>query len=156
MATGFKDLSLFVSLSFSAVKAHSKQIRPRRLLATQYNTPENTTLSRQRDLKKYLVPKLDDTLSKYLRSVRPFLTDEQYQRTQAVTERFRQPGGMGSKLQMLLEKRAEEKHNWVSFLQDPDLSSISEKLQVLSLAGRRRHHTLELVLACAFPDLLSS
>ena len=51
---------------------------------------------------------------------------EELERTKSIAAEFGRPGGKGEKLQKLLEKRAEEKDNWVSNLQyyyDYSLSS---------------------------------
>jgi hypothetical protein len=39
---------------------------------------------------------------------------DELDRTKNITAEFGRPGGVGEKLQKLLEKRAEEKDNWVS------------------------------------------
>ena len=39
---------------------------------------------------------------------------EELEQTKALTAEFGRPEGEGEKLQKLLEKRAEEKENWVS------------------------------------------
>ena len=39
---------------------------------------------------------------------------EELDRTKRIAAEFGRPGGVGEKLQKLLEKRAEEKDNWVS------------------------------------------
>ncbi|GBP40317.1 Carnitine O-acetyltransferase [Eumeta japonica] len=59
------------------------------------------------------VPKLKDTLKKYLNTVRPHLNDEEFAVTVKLVEDFQVDGGVGSKLQSLLEKRAREKENWL-------------------------------------------
>ena len=41
---------------------------------------------------------------------------EELDQTKSITAEFGRPGGVGEKLQRLLEKRAEEKDNWVSIL----------------------------------------
>ena len=46
---------------------------------------------------------------------------EELERTRCITAEFGRAGGVGEKLQKLLEKRAEEKDNWVS----TEVSSIS-------------------------------
>ncbi|TPX37571.1 hypothetical protein SmJEL517_g00675 [Synchytrium microbalum] len=52
------------------------------------------------------VPELSSTLKKYLRSVRAIANDEEYANTVKAVETFRQPGGMGDKLQARLQERA--------------------------------------------------
>ncbi|XP_061163747.1 carnitine O-acetyltransferase-like isoform X2 [Saccostrea echinata] len=66
----------------------------------------------QDSLPKLPVPPLEQTLQKYLRSVRPLLTDEEYVNTQKVVEDFKRDPG--PKLQSLLEKRAQKETNWLS------------------------------------------
>ncbi|XP_069365666.1 carnitine O-acetyltransferase-like isoform X2 [Maniola hyperantus] len=57
------------------------------------------------------VPKLTDTLSKYLKTVQPFLNDEEFAATSNLVKEFE--GGVGQKLQALLEKRAGKHENWL-------------------------------------------
>ncbi|XP_078324434.1 carnitine O-acetyltransferase-like isoform X2 [Crassostrea virginica] len=66
----------------------------------------------QDSLPKLPVPPLDQTLQKYLRSVRPLLTDDEYANTQKIVEDFKRDPG--PKLQTLLEKRAQRETNWLS------------------------------------------
>ncbi|XP_049691760.2 carnitine O-acetyltransferase isoform X1 [Helicoverpa armigera] len=57
------------------------------------------------------VPKLSDTLAKYLLTVRPFLNDEEFARTTSLVKDFER--GSGQQLQVLLEKRSQEHLNWL-------------------------------------------
>lgn len=66
------------------------------------------------NLPKLPVPKLNDTLSKFLITAQPHLTPEKFENTKNVVKEFGQSGGIGEKLQKLLEKRAETKENWLS------------------------------------------
>ncbi|XP_013181171.1 PREDICTED: carnitine O-acetyltransferase-like isoform X1 [Papilio xuthus] len=59
------------------------------------------------------VPKLNDTLNKYLKTVKPFLSDEEFANTAKLVNEFGSQGGVGIKLQSLLEKRAEKHVNWL-------------------------------------------
>ena len=43
----------------------------------------------------------------------PLLSEVELERTKAFAAEFGRPGGVGEKLQKLLEKRAEEKDSWV-------------------------------------------
>ncbi|XP_075992214.1 carnitine O-acetyltransferase-like isoform X2 [Anticarsia gemmatalis] len=63
------------------------------------------------NLPRLPVPKLKDTLAKYLLTVRPFLNDDEYAKTTTLVKDFEQ--GLGKKLQGLLEKRAEQHVNWL-------------------------------------------
>ena len=58
------------------------------------------------------LPKLEDTLRKYLASVKPLLTDEKYQQAIQLAEDFRQ--GQGAKLQALLKEKADNSENWLA------------------------------------------
>ncbi|RUS19524.1 hypothetical protein BC937DRAFT_87332 [Endogone sp. FLAS-F59071] len=59
-------------------------------------------------------PKLPDaTLDKYLRSVRPLLSDANYARTLVAVEEFRALNGAGERLQDRLLARARNSTNWV-------------------------------------------
>ena len=46
--------------------------------------------------------------------LQPLLSKVELERTKAFAVEFGRPGGVGEKLQKLLEKRAEEKDNWVN------------------------------------------
>lgn len=73
-------------------------------------TSANTNRNVQK-LPSLPVPKLGDTLKKYLLTVRPFLSDDEYARTTALVRDFEK--GQGQQLQVLLEKRAQEHLNWL-------------------------------------------
>lgn len=68
----------------------------------------------QKDLPKLPVPGLQDTANKYVRSVEPFLTKEQLQRTNAKISDFTKPGGSGEVLQQRLVEFAQGKDNWLA------------------------------------------
>lgn len=59
-------------------------------------------------------PKLNDTLNKFLETAEPHLTAERFENTKNLVREFAKNGGVGEKLQQLLEKRAETKENWLS------------------------------------------
>ncbi|KAJ0181787.1 hypothetical protein K1T71_002509 [Dendrolimus kikuchii] len=59
------------------------------------------------------VPKLDDTLNKYLKTVKPHLNDDEFAVTSKIIKEFAAEGGVGRKLQDLLERRAKEHQNWL-------------------------------------------
>ncbi|CAH2066599.1 unnamed protein product, partial [Iphiclides podalirius] len=65
------------------------------------------------NLPRLPVPKLNDTLAKYLKTVRPFLNDDEFTTTTKLVKEFCSQGGVGIKLQNLLEKRAEKHLNWL-------------------------------------------
>lgn len=58
------------------------------------------------------VPKLEDTLQKFLKSVHPHLSAAEYAKTQDVVKKFAEKDG--PKLQELLVKHAAAKENWLS------------------------------------------
>jgi len=60
------------------------------------------------------VPKLNDTLTKFLETVEPHLSPEALAKTRQKVQRFGAPGGVGEQLQKLLEKRASVTENWLS------------------------------------------
>ena len=70
-----------------------------------------TTYGHQDDLQSLPVPDLEDTLKKYLVTVKPFLTPEEMEHTEAVVEDFK--NGIGAKLQEMLVARGEEERNWL-------------------------------------------
>ncbi|KAH0627482.1 hypothetical protein JD844_003231 [Phrynosoma platyrhinos] len=72
---------------------------------------EERTFQHQSSLPSLPVPALDESLKKYLDSVRPFLNEEEYQRTQDIVKRFE--NGIGKELQQKLLERAKVKRNWL-------------------------------------------
>lgn len=60
------------------------------------------------------LPKLEETLQKYLRSVKPLLTSDKYQKTIQAIEEFAKPNGNGARLHALLKARADNTENWLS------------------------------------------
>lgn len=73
-------------------------------------TPVQTNYSLQR----LPVPHLNATLQKYLKSVKPLVNDEEYLQTETLVREFGSSGGIGEKLQRLLEERSKNKENWLS------------------------------------------
>lgn len=71
-------------------------------------------LSRQKELKRLPVAPLQDTLKRYLDSVRPLLTAEEFADTQKVVSEFGRPDGTGTKLYKVLEAKAASTENWLS------------------------------------------
>lgn len=60
------------------------------------------------------VPELNKTLARYLDSVKPLLTPEEFEKTKQAVDQFKGPGGVGEKLQAALIKRAEtEPTSWL-------------------------------------------
>lgn len=75
-------------------------------------TPRGPMFSKQYSLPLLPVPPLQQTLDRYLHTVRPLLTDQQYTKTKEVVQQFL--SSPGPQLQELLEKRAKDKTNWLS------------------------------------------
>ncbi|KAL7877813.1 hypothetical protein SRHO_G00044560 [Serrasalmus rhombeus] len=67
----------------------------------------------QSGLPKLPVPPLQQTLDMYLNCMRHLVPEEQYRRTQTITDKFQAPGGLGELLQKKLLERKEVKANWV-------------------------------------------
>uniref|UniRef100_A0AAQ5ZGM9 Choline/carnitine acyltransferase domain-containing protein n=1 Tax=Amphiprion ocellaris TaxID=80972 RepID=A0AAQ5ZGM9_AMPOC len=60
------------------------------------------------------VPPLAQTLQGYLRALEPLLPPEELTHTRRIVQEFGRPGGLGSKLQEALERRARLSKNWIS------------------------------------------
>ncbi|XP_035223735.1 carnitine O-acetyltransferase-like isoform X2 [Stegodyphus dumicola] len=67
----------------------------------------------QQSLPRLPVPPLHPSLEKYLLSVRPLLTEEEYHNTEKVVKEFGAPGGLGVKLHTMLKERAKVTENWL-------------------------------------------
>jgi carnitine O-acetyltransferase len=70
----------------------------------------------QESLPRLPVPTLEETASRYLKSLRPLLTPSELETSTRAVEEFIKPGGIGRKLQeKLLARREDPKHkNWIS------------------------------------------
>lgn len=60
------------------------------------------------------LPDLEKTLNKYLESVRPFVTDLEFSKTQKIVENFR--NGIGKHLHFHLMQKAQKERNWVELV----------------------------------------
>ncbi|KAL9079270.1 MAG: hypothetical protein Q9157_001841 [Trypethelium eluteriae] len=67
-------------------------------------------------LPKLPVPTLQETAKRYLKSVHPLLSKDEYSATQGVVEEFVKPDGQGETLQKRLQARADEpgQRNWLA------------------------------------------
>ncbi|NXI44822.1 OCTC octanoyltransferase, partial [Galbula dea] len=74
-------------------------------------TPEERTFQYQDSLPSLPVPPLDESLGKYLDAVKPFLNQEEYQRTEEIVKRFEH--GIGKELHQKLLERAKTRRNWL-------------------------------------------
>uniref|UniRef100_A0A1D1YFG2 Carnitine O-acetyltransferase, mitochondrial n=1 Tax=Anthurium amnicola TaxID=1678845 RepID=A0A1D1YFG2_9ARAE len=71
----------------------------------------------QKSLPKLPVPALKDTLEKYLTSVRPLVSSEEYAKTEAAVAEFQKPGGIGEELHKRLLEKANNP-NVINWLED--------------------------------------
>lgn len=71
------------------------------------------TRSMSQVLPKLPIPPLQQSLDKYLRSIKPLVDDEDFAHTQEVVEVFSRQGGHGEKLQSQLVKRSAREDNWL-------------------------------------------
>lgn len=97
---------------------HNCKVRPavmvqKNLLSSSSSSAINSATNPQ-FLPHLPLPELDDTLQKYLRSVKPLLSKEQYQETIKAIEEFGRPNGDGQRLHELLKGRAATTENWLS------------------------------------------
>ncbi|XP_049280996.1 carnitine O-acetyltransferase-like [Anopheles funestus] len=65
-------------------------------------------------LQRQPVPKLSDTMQKLVRSIEPHVDANTLAGTKRAIEQFTVSGGIGQKLQALLEQRAAQKDNWLA------------------------------------------
>ncbi|KAB0353786.1 hypothetical protein FD755_023519 [Muntiacus reevesi] len=72
---------------------------------------EERTFQYQDSLPSLPVPSLEESLKKYLESVKPFANEEEYKNTEAIVRKFQ--NGIGEKLQQKLLQRAKGKRNWL-------------------------------------------
>lgn len=75
-----------------------------------YNVVATRNISQ--NLPKLPLPELEDTLKKYLKSVQPFLNQDELQKTEELIKKF--PGQNGNKLQQLLAEKAQKTENWLA------------------------------------------
>ncbi|KAB7506160.1 Carnitine O-acetyltransferase [Armadillidium nasatum] len=68
----------------------------------------------QSSLPRLPVPTLQETLKKYLKSVKPLVTDEEFRITEEIVNKFGAQNGLGEKLQSSLEERAKISENWLT------------------------------------------
>ena len=66
-------------------------------------------------LPKLPVPELSSSLEKYLRCIKPIISEASYKYTESVVAEFAKPNGIGHKLQDILLQKANQVDNWVIF-----------------------------------------
>ncbi|XP_037692499.1 peroxisomal carnitine O-octanoyltransferase isoform X2 [Choloepus didactylus] len=72
---------------------------------------EERTFQYQDSLPSLPVPSLEESLKKYLESVKPFANEEEFKKTEEIVEEFK--NGIGEKLHQKLLERAKGKRNWL-------------------------------------------
>ncbi|XP_036037546.1 peroxisomal carnitine O-octanoyltransferase isoform X2 [Onychomys torridus] len=72
---------------------------------------EERTFQYQDSLPPLPVPSLEESLKKYLESVKPFANEEEYKKTEEIVQKFQ--NGVGEKLHQKLLERAKGKRNWL-------------------------------------------
>ncbi|MBU2580837.1 MAG: choline/carnitine O-acyltransferase [Alphaproteobacteria bacterium] len=82
------------------------------------------------------VPRLEDTLARYLESVRPLVDDATFADVEAAAGELLEPGSVGRLLQQALEVRAALRDNWLSgWWEDVAYLSYPESLVINSSIG---------------------
>jgi len=70
--------------------------------------------SHQESLPHLPVPPLQQTLDKYLKTIRPLVNDAEFKKTQALVKELSGKNGLGEQLQAKLFERCKHKENWLS------------------------------------------
>jgi carnitine O-acetyltransferase len=99
----FKTLSLSIPLSPPDLKGYRE------------DSSKGPMLRFQESLPKLPVPTLQETSTRYLKSLHPLLTPSEFEASKKAVAEFIQPGGVGAKLQeKLIARREDPKHkNWM-------------------------------------------
>nr|BAE20525.1 unnamed protein product [Mus musculus] len=72
---------------------------------------EERTFQYQDSLPSLPVPALEESLKKYLESVKPFANEDEYKKTEEIVQKFQE--GAGKRLHQKLLERARGKRNWL-------------------------------------------
>ncbi|EDV28163.1 uncharacterized protein TRIADDRAFT_21860 [Trichoplax adhaerens] len=70
-------------------------------------------LAHQESLPRLPVPRLQETLTKYLRSLKALVDDNEYQSNENIVKEFGQPGGIGDKLTKMIQQKAKTHDSWL-------------------------------------------
>lgn len=98
----------------AAVSVTTTMTMTLRMNSTAGSGQSPSTYQFQKDLPHLPVPTLEETATKYLRSVKAVASPEQYTNTEKAVKEFLAPNGAGSKLQEKLLARAKSTDNWIS------------------------------------------
>ncbi|KAF2897173.1 hypothetical protein ILUMI_09001 [Ignelater luminosus] len=111
-----KDKKMLRTLSLLANRSRGHQQLYQKLLysiGSQNVVASRTAASdNPQNLPPLPVPKLNDTIEKYLKTVKPFLDEKEFINTTALFKRFSDTNGVGNKLQEYLLKKAQSTTNW--------------------------------------------
>ncbi|EDK46171.1 carnitine O-acetyltransferase, mitochondrial precursor [Lodderomyces elongisporus NRRL YB-4239] len=110
----------FTKAQISTHLSKSQQIKSIVMPILQQTKPLSSLSARgetyklQSQLPKLPVPELQETASKYIKTIEPFLNPQQLAASKAKVEEFIQPGGVGEELQQRLNAFAKGKDNWLA------------------------------------------
>ncbi|XP_056007986.1 peroxisomal carnitine O-octanoyltransferase-like isoform X2 [Ostrea edulis] len=111
MCIGFRPPSLFnvaMLIQLDSVMGEFKEIPDPDLL---FSSEDEKTFSLESDLPSLPVPDLHHTLQRYLDSVKPHVSDEEYRQTEFIVQQF--ASGVGKKLHEKLLEKARNERNWL-------------------------------------------
>ncbi|RKP26829.1 acyltransferase ChoActase/COT/CPT [Syncephalis pseudoplumigaleata] len=95
-----------------AYRDHSRHARPYGTAAEAPAAPR--TFELQSKLPRLPIPSLEETSQRYLRSLVPLLTPEEYRRSEAAVQEFIKPHGLGEELQHRLQQLEQTSpHSWL-------------------------------------------
>lgn len=66
------------------------------------------------NLPRLPVPQLSQTIDKYIKTVTPFLSEDELKNTKNLLNEFKSENGIGEKLQKLLLQKANNEENWLA------------------------------------------
>ena len=72
------------------------------------------------------MPSLEQTLERYLATVKPIVNEAQYERTRSMVKAFGSSNGPGPRLQEKLLQLREEEDNWVSKWKQYDVENFTK------------------------------
>jgi len=76
--------------------------------------PPPPTFSNQSKLPRLPIPPLEATAEKYLKTLKPLLTDQEFHHSEKAVKEFIKPGGLGHELQKrLIEHDKHEPYSWL-------------------------------------------
>ncbi|XP_064554016.1 carnitine O-acetyltransferase-like isoform X2 [Drosophila montana] len=110
--------SVFWNLTKCSIKANQSSNVLVKLLPASYGSKSSEQPQRRlntapkQNLLKYHVLPLDETLDRFLCSVQPLLTPEEFEQQKEITEEFRDKEG--DQLQALLEEAGKKESNWLA------------------------------------------